>query len=617
MAALKNVISDLKTVDELLATLAETGFRGLSSGDITAAHRRLKKLITAPGFGIAYLGNHTLEPLPDYVAVRCACNGIVTDSFIGAYNQYFQEVLEQNSGLTAFAPKLILLSLSMRELAPRTFYEFLVLSDADQESEFQKIIEHLEQWVAAAKRATDALILICNFPVPAYSHAGIADLKIPNGETEFYLRLNLELLRRFRQDSRVHVLDLERLVARYGKDRAHDPKMYYLARMEWHEGLLPTIADEMGRYVNALTKGARKCLVLDLDNTMWGGVLGEDGVDGIRVGNDGAEEQAYRAFQQYVRVLKDQGVILAVASKNNYEDVREVFETRTDMPLKLDDFSVLEINWNNKHESLIKIARELNIGTDSLVFVDDSPAECALIRQMLPEVKVVQLAGDPAGHADELRRMALFDKLEITAEDRDKTEQYRNDRKRSTLQATMGNLSDYLHSLGTEVVIRAPTHRDVGRVYQLFNKTNQFNVTTKRYSPANVEGFMTDATYDLRIVDVKDRFGDLGTVGVVLIERGSDTAKIDSFVLSCRAMGRDVETAIMNTVKRDYMEARVTTSLLASYLPTRKNKPVENLYESQGFSIVESTATGEKHYRLEADKAALIPCAHITVIEKA
>lgn len=615
MNALNNIVGDVNAADELLGTLTGTEFRALSGSDIAALHRRLKKLDTAHRFGIAYVGNHTMDPLPDYVAVRCACHGILTESFVGGYKQYFQDVLASDSGLKALAPKLILLSLSMREFSPRTFYEFLTLSNADQESESRNIIEHLEQWVEAAKTATDALILICNFPVPAYSQAGIADLKISNGESEFYLRLNLELLRRFRHDSRVHVFDLDRLLSRYGKDRAHDPKMYYLARMEWHEGALPTIADELGRYVHALTRGARKCLVLDLDNTLWGGILGEDGVDGIRVGNNGPEEQAFLAFQHYVRALKNQGVILAVASKNNYEDVREAFETRTDMPLKLDDFSAMEINWNNKHESLIKIARELNIGTDSLAYVDDSPAECALIKQMLPEIRVIHLAGDPAGHVDTLRRAALFDKLEITAEDRDKTEQYRKYRQRSTLQANTGNLSDYLNSLGTEVLIRTPTRRDTGRIHQLFNKTNQFNVTTKRYSPANVEGFLADATYDLRVVDVKDRFGDLGTVGVVLIERGSDTANIDSFVLSCRAMGRDVETAIMNTLKRDYLEINNTTSLLASYLPTRKNKPVESFFETQGFSIEKSTTTGEKHYRLAADKAAPIACPHITVIE--
>jgi FkbH-like protein len=604
----------LSTLQEAVSAIT---FDKLSSGDVGAIARRLRSLPSTPLIRVAYLGNHTIEPLPDYVGACNLCTGVADAAYVAPYNQYFQMVLDHGSELVAFAPQLIILSLSLRELAPQLVSEFASFGLDALDAERVRIAKHVIDWVEAAKQATQAHMLVCNFSAPTHLQAGIADQKSGLSEQAFYLRLNLELLERLRGEPRAHILDVDRIFAMHGKERVFNPKLYYLARMEWQEGVLPRIAEEINRYVQVLLNRTRKCLVLDLDHTLWGGVIGEDGVQGVKVGMGGPIDEAYFAFQKYLRTLKSRGVILAIASKNNYDDVAELFERRPEMPLKLEDFSALEINWNDKHVSLARIAQTLNIGIDTLAFVDDNPAECSLIKSVLPDVEVIHLAGDPAGFVDLLRSRGSFERLQITAEDRQKTESYLANQKRANLQNAVGDLGSYLKDLATRTIVRVPGEGDVARVHQLFNKTNQFNVATKRYSVADVATFMGNKKfYDLRVIDVSDKFGDLGTVGVILIDRSLNEPHIDSFVMSCRAMGREVETAIMNELKRDYLQSGRAPALTAQYIATKKNKPVERFFEAQGFDVVEERDGAVRTYRLSAAKAATIPCEHISVVSE-
>jgi FkbH-like protein len=369
----------------------------------------------------------------------------------------------------------------------------------------------------------------------------------------------------------------------------------------------------MLRYVLPLVGRARKCLVLDLDNTLWGGIVGEDGPDGIKIARGDPEGEAFRSFQHAVAGLKARGVILAIASKNNLGDVEEAFAAFSDMPLKLDDFAAIEINWNDKYESILRIADSLNIGTDSLVFMDDNPVECALVRGMVPEVKTMCLPEDPSGYAELLYELPYFERLSLTAEDRVKGRHYAEERKRKESREQAVGLSGFLTSLGTEIVVRRPLKADAARVHQLFTKTNQFNLTTKRYGPGDVERFMTDEAFDIRVVEVKDNFGDLGTVGLVLMENSDKEWCIDSFILSCRAMGRGIESAIMNCLKEDYLVSGRTSAFKALFIPTAKNVPVRRFYDDQGFGLEEESAGGERYYRLKASTAKLVDCEHISV----
>ena len=610
-------IAEAKDSAALQAAMASIELEKLTANDYSVLSKALQSRPAQPDVlpdvKLAILANFTLDLLPRYVDVHCAREGLRASFYVGKFGQYVQEVLDEGSELARFQPDVVLLALSLRLLQPERMAAFSSMPAEERRNFCEEVVSHLESWAERAVEKLPATLLIGNFPAPAYPLAGVADAKSEYGETELYLEINLELLRRFKGNPRVRLFDLERLASRYGKDRVLDPKMYYLAKMEWSPGFLPTVAAEMVRQIKAVRGLGKKCLVLDLDNTLWGGVVGEDGPSGIKIGTGDPEAEAFLEFHHKLKALQDRGVLLAVCSKNNRADVVEVFDSRPEMPLKLADFAAAEICWDPKHQGLRKIAEALNIGTDSLVFVDDNPAEISLVQQMMPEVKAVLLPPDPAEFAGLIERMNDFEKPEILEEDRRKADQYRENRQRQELQAATGDLGSYLASLRTELEVHLARREDLPRVHQLFTKTNQFNLTTERYSLAEVERFATSPACELWVARARDRFGDFGTIAVVLLKKVGRMATIDSFLMSCRAMGRGIETAIMNHVKQRLVQDRSGLELRGRYLPTAKNKPVETFYDEQGFRLLESSSSGEKLYGLRRDEVRLQPCDWIRV----
>lgn len=606
--------SDAAALRAAMATIAGSELEKLTANDYSVLSKALQARSARPDMPpdikLAILGNFTLDLLPRYLDVHLAREGLRASFYVGKFGQYVQEVLDDGSELARFQPDVVLLALSLRLLQPERMAAFSSMPAEERRNFCEEVVSHVESWAERAVDKLPATLLIGNFAAPAHPLAGVADAKSEYGESEFFLELNLELLRRCKGNPRVRLFDLDRLASRYGKDRVLDPKMYYLAKMEWSPGFLPTVAGEVVRQVKAVRGLGKKCLVLDLDNTLWGGVVGEDGPSGIKIGiGDGdPEAEAFFELHHKLKALQDRGVLLAVCSKNNRADVVEVFDSRPEIPLKLADFAAAEICWSPKHEGLAKIAAALNIGTDSLVFVDDNPAEISLVQQMMPEVKAVLLPPDPAEYAGLIERMTDFERAEILEEDRRKAEQYRENRQRQELQAATVDLRAYLASLRTELEIHLARREDLPRVHQLFTKTNQFNLTTERYSLAEVERFATSPACELWVARARDRFGDLGTIAVVLLKKVGRMATIDSFLMSCRAMGRGIETAIMNHVKQRLVEDRSGLELRGRYLPTAKNKPVETFYDEQGFRLLESSSSGEKLYGLRRDEVRIQPC---------
>lgn len=583
----------------------------LTDREVDTLARALKGKDEQADARIAVLSNFTLDLLPRFLAVRCAAEGVRTAAYVGPFDQHVQEVLNPGSGLHRFRPGLVFLALALRRLRPDRMDAFATLSAAGRRALQDEIVQHLESWVAAALNKLSATLLIANFAAPPRPLAGVADLKADLGETEFFLELNLELLRRFKGNPRVRLVDVDGLTARFGKERVVDRKLLYLAKMDWSPAFLPTVADELARQIRAVRGQTKKCLVLDLDNTLWGGVVGEEGPAGVRIGPGDAEGEAFLDFHRRLLALRAQGVILAVCSKNNPEDVAEVFATRPEIPLRPEHFAASSICWDPKHEGLRKIARALNIGTDSLVFLDDNPAEVELIRQLLPEVEAVRMPIDPAEYPGVLDKLSFFERAAVLEEDLKKSEQYDQNRQRDELLATTGDLGSFLESLGTELEIRQAGSEDLPRVTQLFAKTNQFNVTTIRYTPGDVERFAASPGHELWLARARDRFGDLGTIAVMLLERDGEGLAIDSFLMSCRAMGRGIETALTNHLKERLL-ATGGSELRARYLPTAKNRPVETFYDGQGFRLLETRETGEKLYVLERERVEMGECGWIT-----
>lgn len=617
---------DIKAVAEALAAapngaalqkaLGPLDLDKLSANDVSLLSRALQKRNAIPDVRLACLGNFTLEFLPRWVDVCFAREGLAAAHYVGGFGQYVQEVLAEDSGLVRFQPDLTLLALSLRLLRPEAWAAFASLSANERRDLREDVVSHAESWALSALERLPGTLLVANFPVPVQPAFGVADLNEEYGETEFFLDLNLDLLRRFKGHSRVQVFDVDRLASRFGKDRLLDSKMYYLAKMEWSPVFLGCVAGELVRHARAAQGRARKCLVLDPDNTLWGGVVGEDGPAGVKIGPGDPEGEAFLDFQHRLKALQAQGVLLALCSKNNPGDVHELFDSRPEIPLKLDDFAAVEISWEPKHEGLKKIAAALNLGTDGLVFVDGSPAETSLITQMLPEVKTVLLPPDPAEYGAALDRLTDFERTAVLEDGARKTAQYRENRQRDELRtAAGGDLAAYLSSLRTEIAITRAKRDDLPRIHQLFTKTNQFNLTTPRYTPTEIERFIASPICELWVARARDRFGDLGAIGVILLNRDGRIVYVDSFLMSCRVMGRGLETALMNHLKHRLMDEPGHLELRGRYLPTPRNQPVETFYEDQGFRLLERRETGEKLYVLRRHEARPKPCDWIEVVE--
>ena len=601
--------------DELRTLLVGLDRDELTGREVHVINGSLDRLAIEPELCIGYAANHTIEPLPPYLRAHAAAEGIWVGQSVGGYDQYFQEMLDPNSALVRAEPALVYLSLSMRRLAPKLHDDFTALGEVELAAERERIVAHLREWAAAAVRQTGALVLVANFPRPPHPAYGIADGKLRLGEAEFYLTLNLELLRAFKDERRVHVLDLDHLVAVFGHARAVDSRMYHLAKMPWTEAFQGRIAEELLRYVIAATGRTRKCLAVDLDGTLWSGVAGEDGPQGVGIGPGDAQGEAHRELQHALKGLKQRGVLLSINSKNNLEDVRAVFRERKGMPLALNDFAAPQINWRSKAENLVAIARALNIGTESLAFLDDNPVECALVGDAMPEVRTIRLDGDPAGFAARIRRDIHFERLSLTDEDRRKSRQYVEQARREQALLEVTDLSTYLRSLGLEVEIRPGRRGDIARIHQLFAKTNQFNVTTRRYSVADIERFLSLPEYDLLLAAARDRFGDLGIIGLALARTGQDVYEVDSFLMSCRALGRGIEAALMNRLK-EMASAHGVARICGRFIPTAKNAPAREFFESQGFRPVHRDPDAAVDYEMPVREMRPIPCPHIRLVEE-
>jgi FkbH-like protein len=341
----------------------------------------------------------------------------------------------------------------------------------------------------------------------------------------------------------------------------------------------------------------KKCLVLDLDNTLWGGVVGDDGFGGIRLGQGDAEGEAFIAFQQYVKSLRQRGIILAVCSKNREETAREVFEKHTEMVLRSEDISCFVANWESKSTNLRTISSQLNIGLNSLVFVDDNPAERSIVRQLTPEVAVPELPEDVTGYIQALEQHRYFQVLNVGAEDFQRTEYYRTDGQRRQMEESAGDIESFLKSL--EMIARtSPIRSDtLERSVQLIGRSNQFNLTTRRYSAAEVMAMMKDRTWITRTVSLTDRFGDNGIISILLTKETGGVLEIDTWLMSCRVLKRGVEQLVLNHLCR-LARQRGLQTIRGTYIPTSKNGLVRRHYEDLGFSKTEEGSDGRTLWEL-------------------
>jgi len=371
---------------------------------------------------------------------------------------------------------------------------------------------------------------------------------------------------------------------RSGTALADNPKLRHMASLRLPAPMLDAVARAYLQYVVPLKGLSKKCVVLDLDNTLWGGVVGEDTKDGIRLGATGAE---FVEFQQFLASLPARGILLALNSKNNPDDALDVLRTHPAMLLREASFSAIRINWDSKPDNMVSIARELNIGVDSLIFVDDNPDERQRMRHFLPEVLTVEMPADPTQYRSVLEALPELQTLAITDEDRKRAEQYSVARLRDEARTSTANVDDYLASLEIAVDLRRADRSTFARVAQLFAKTNQFNTTTRRYSLSDVEGLASDPNAELWTLTSRDRFGDHGLVAVALARRGQGSWTIDSFLMSCRVIGYGIEGTLLAFIANRARDAGAER-VVGEFIETKKNAPAKDLYERHGFSLIGS-----------------------------
>jgi len=533
---------------------------------------------------VAVLRSFTVEPLVPLLRATAMLEDLDVSMEVGLLNAYSQELLEESSFLYRTQPQAAILAVQTRDLVPELWESFSSL-EADEASQIVvQALSQIEGWMRAFRKQTSAQLIIHNFEQPLDLASGILDGQGSTGQAECIQRLNEGLKRLAASFESVSVLDYDGLVSRQGRENWFDPLKWATARFPIAAACMPHLAHEWLRFLYALAGPVKKVLVTALDNTLWGGSAGEDGPDGVRLGF-GYSEVGYRELQEAIFDLSQRGVLLAINSKNNEADANRILEDHPGMVLRPQHFSAVRFNWQDKATNLREIAEELNVGLESLAFLDASPAERELVRMEAPEVTVVELPADPAGYAAALRSLVCFERLAISAEDRVRQQQSQQQKLRREMHQAASTLEDYFRSLHQVVTLAPLQSSALARASQLTMKTDQLRVTTKRYGEEALRDLARKPGWQVWTVNVTDRFGDNGLVGVLITRTENDICEIDSLLLSCRVIGRTVETAILahllaESKRNGLCEVRGVFQL------TSKNMPASSIFLDHGFEEV-------------------------------
>ncbi len=564
---------------------------------------------------IAVLRNVTLEPLAEFVRYAARQIGWRAELHFGGYDTSWQEACGALP-MPRTDPSVVMVYLHLRALAPKLATELVGLSPVQLDEAVEWVAQHVRGMIRGIRGATAAPLIWVGFVLEPDPLLGIFDSQAPMGQREVLLRLNQALIEELKAHPAAHFLNLETCLARCGRDSFFDARQWHISRAPFGRGGLREIADEAGKFVRALTGKAKKCVVLDCDDTLWGGVVGEVGVSGIALGST-YPGSVFREFQQEIAALHDKGVIVALCSKNNARDVWEVFREHPDMVLRESHIAAAHISWADKASGLRALASELNIGLDSMVFVDDSEFEINLVRAALPQVQCLLLKKDQlTGRLGLLTRSGMFEVLQISDEDRTRGQMYRAERMRRDAKSEAVDLESYLRSLQMRVTIGSADAQSIARISQLTQRTNQFNLTTRRYSEAEVGEKATAADLDVLWLRLEDRFGDSGLCGVAIVRYEAEVAEIDTLLLSCRVLGRTIEYAFMETLL-DRCRRRKCSRVLGVYRPSKKNQQVEGFYPSVGFStVVDSQADGELVFEYVLSERVTLPRHYADVVTR-
>ena len=570
---------------------------------------------------LVLLSSFTTTLFDPSLKVEAARQGFLVDIHHGGFGQFEQALLGdewRSREAGARATEALVVMMRLEDLHPDVGFRVYTDSpdgpDEAWEALSANVLARIESTLSIFRDRSNGPALVASFSMPEPRIGPIFDANLPGSLTYKLQALNRALLERVSQRAACHVWDYAGLVSAAGSARWTDPRLWALSRTPVSAANQPVLARHLTRTLRGALRPAAKCLVLDLDNTLWGGVIGDDGVTGIQLG----DEHPGRAFKELQRAalgLRDRGILLAICSKNDPAVVHDALANHPEMLLKLKDFAATRINWSPKSQNLREIAKELNIGLDSLVFFDDNPVERAEVMEGAPEVQVVDVPVDPALYVRTLCDVAAFDAPSLTAEDRLRAQSYQAQIERRESEAHAGSLDEFLPSLQMEVAIGSWNAMTAQRIAQLVIKTNQFNTTTRRVSEAELAALHEGGlgVYWLRLTD---RYGDMGLIAVAVLTKDGTDAVIHTFVLSCRAANRAMEQTLVAYLAKKARDGGCTR-LIGEFIPTPKNTPVVDLFPKLGFVLVETQPhDGVTRYAYDLSKEDLIIPAFIRVREE-
>ena len=547
------------------------------SKKIDTINKGLKKI------NIVFLANFTVELLEPFIKVELAKRNFKPNIYFAPYDQIEQEVYNENSKIYREKNDIIVIAIRLENLLPNLFTD-LIYSDKKFKNKINEIKKRIFNLInQTRKKNTFSKIVFFNFNYIKEDLQAFTSTSSNINLNSLIEQINSYLISLTKKFNSLFIFDFKKISQNIGLANFFDKKLFLLSKMPFSLESQLELSKSLSRYINAILVVPKKCLILDADNTIWGGIIGEDGIDGIKLGED-FPGNIYKSFHQFLLSLRKKGVLLALASKNNKKDVLEVFKKHDDCLLKEKHFSTLEINWNDKATNIKKIASNLNIGIDSMVFFDDSPVERELIKSKLPEVSVIDVSDNPLYFEEQIQNSEHFDHLFITRDDLKRSSMYTAKKKRENFFRKNLNIDDYLKSLKTKVIIGRINNQSIKRCSQLINKTNQFNLTIKRKSESDIQSILSHGGIGLWI-RVLDRFGDNGLVGVAIATQMQDINSwyIDNFLLSCRVIGRNIEDIFLFELIKKLKKKKQNKFIIGEYFKGDKNSIVKDFYQEQGF----------------------------------
>jgi FkbH-like protein len=569
---------------------------------------RARRIPLAPltPFRLGLIGNGTLDMIAPALVASAARHGIALDCIVTPYDQFLQEAVAPDSAINKARPDAVLVALDHRGLN----LQCTPGDPASEEAGVEASLALLCTIRDALRRHGGAMTIVQTVAPPPEALFGGFDRLLPGTFRHAVGALNQAIIGSLTGTPDI-LLDVEAIAETVGLARWHSPSQWNLAKLPFADEFVPLYADHVARLIAAVRGKSRRCLVLDLDNTLWGGVIGDDGLDGIKLAQGDATGEAHLSVQRLALALRERGVTLAVSSKNTDEVAREPFRNHPEMLMREDHIAVFQANWDDKATNIAAIAKALSLGLESMVLLDDNPVERALVRRLVPQVAVPELPDDPALFARTLAAGGYFEAVAFSQEDRQRAQYYQGNARRVALAQQAGDLGAYLASLDMTIDFRPFDAVGRQRIAQLIAKSNQFNLTTRRYTEAEVEAAERDPDCFTLQVRLADRFGDNGMIGVIVCRpHGSHAWEIDTWLMSCRVLGRGVETAVLAELLAQARN-RGIDSLIGIYRPTPRNGMVSDHYAKLGFVPDGEDAGGTTTWRI--DTGARIPSVPMQV----